>query len=256
MKLWRVVCAVGVLALAGACKDSTNPLVGTGQAVSLSFMGTTPPIPSAPVMSVMADSMIVTSSDTNKLVITSVEVVVRQIELHRASMSTSCDSAAVDDCGEFKLGTMLQSLPLGTGTALALSVPIDSGTYDKVEFKIHKPGTDSVDALFTAANPTWPVNTSIRVRGTYNGTPFTYTSPIDLEQESVLSPPLVVNASGTSTNVTLRMDVSTWFKSGTAVIDPSTANVGQPNESLVNENIKNSMKAFKDADRDGRESNG
>lgn len=250
------MCAVSVLAALGACSDSTSPLVGKGQQVSLSFMGTTPPGAAAPAFSIMADSLAVTSSDTNKLVITSVEVVLRRIELHRVGLTTSCDSAVTDDCGEFKLGTMLVSLPLGTGTQTAFAVPIDSGTYDRIEFKIHKPGDDSVDAVFAAANPTWPANTSIRVRGTYNGTPFTYTSPIDVEQETSFAPPLVVDASGTATNVTIRMDISTWFKSGTTVIDPNTANLGQPNEGLVNENIKNSVKAFRDHDRDGKESDG
>jgi len=37
------------------------------------------------------------------------------------------------------------------------------------------------------------------------------------------------------------------------LIDPATANKGGANENLVKENIKRSMKAFEDKDRDGNE---
>ena len=54
------------------------------------------------------------------------------------------------------------------------------------------------------------------------------------------------------------MDVSTWFKNaGTgALIDPATALIGGANESVVKGNIKASIKAFEDDNKDGDESNG
>jgi hypothetical protein len=52
-------------------------------------------------------------------------------------------------------------------------------------------------------------------------------------------------------NATIQVD-SSWFKNGTAVINPATANVGQPNESLLRNNINASLKAVDDDDRDGR----
>ncbi|OGU00384.1 MAG: hypothetical protein A2085_02970 [Gemmatimonadetes bacterium GWC2_71_10] len=63
----------------------------------------------------------------------------------------------------------------------------------------------------------------------------------------------MVDVSGANTNLTIRMDVRTWFRVGGtgALIDPASANVGQPNEGAVRENIKNSIEAFEDDDRDG-----
>jgi hypothetical protein len=134
------------------------------------------------VQATQADSFVLLVG-TDRLVITSAEVVMRKIELKRAGVSMACDSVPNEhSCEEFTIGAMLVNLPLAAGAEQAISVPVDSGTYTKVEFKIHKPGSDSVDQAFFTLNPTWPANTSIRVTGTFNGTPFTYTSSLDAEQ--------------------------------------------------------------------------
>lgn len=253
----KIPAAALALVLAG-CSDATNPLVGRGQQMSLSFAtrGAAPAFSVSGTGSVSAagDTLVVASgSDT--LRITSVELVLSKIELNRASTPVNCDSTDSDDaCEELELGPRLVSLPLGYGAVSALDVAIDSGTYDKVEFVIHKPGGDSLDTQFKAAHPEF-ADISIRVRGTFNGVAFTYTTPLDQEQEITFVPPLVVDASGSSTNLTIRMDVTTWFRVGGtgALISPASANVGQPNEGAVRENIKNSIEAYEDQDRDGDE---
>ena len=251
--------AAALLVSAGvACSDSTNPQVGKGQNVSLSFAGRVPGAAGVQSVTDLAgDSMIVTSG-ANTLVITNVEVVLRKIELKRQTTAVDCDSTANEDaCEEFTLGAMLVNVPLAAGVTTAFTIPIDSGTYTKAEFKIHKPGNDSVDLAFKAANPTWPNNVSIRVHGRYNGVAFTYTTPLNVDQETTFNPALVIDASGSTTNLTLRVDVATWFKTTAgALIDPATANTGGANESVVKDNIKNSFKAFEDHDHDGNETNG
>ena len=89
--------------------------------------------------------------------------------------------------------------------------------------------------------------------GSFNGTAFTYTTPMDQEQELTFNPPLVVPVGGGNANLTVRMDVRTWFRVGGtgALIDPASANVGGVNEGAVRENIKNSIEAYEDNDRDG-----
>lgn len=249
---------MGLLAASAvACSDATNAQVGKGQNVSLSFAGRVPGAAGVQSVQAAGDSMVITSG-ANTLVITSVEVVLRKIELKRQTTTVNCDSTANEDaCEEFTLGAMLVQVPLAAGVTTAFTVPIDSGTYTKAEFKIHKPGNDSVDTAFKAANPTWPANVSIRVTGRYNGTAFTYTTPLDVEQETTFNPALVIDVSGSTTNLTLRVDVATWFKTaGGTLIDPATANTGGANESTVKDNIKNSFKAFRDHDHDGNESNG
>jgi hypothetical protein len=257
MQVWKFSAVACAVVLAG-CSDATSSLVGRGQQMSLSLAtrGAAPllAVSGTGAVRVAGDTLVVAAgSDT--LRITSVELVLRKIELNRATTPVNCDStSSADACEEFELGPRLVSLPLGYGAVSVLDVPIDSGTYDKVEFVIHKPGGDSLDMQFKAAHPEF-ANISIRVRGTFNGTPFTYSTPMDQEQEITFVPPLVVDASGSSANLTIRMDVSTWFRVGGtgALIAPASANVGQPNEGAVRENIKNSIEAYEDPDRDGDE---
>jgi hypothetical protein len=253
------VVVLGAVVGAG-CSDSTNPAAGSGQNVALSFSGVRPPGVGGvmAVQATQADSFVLLVG-ADRLVITSAEVVMRKLELRRAGVSVSCDSVADEDsCEEFTIGAMLVSLPLAAGAEQAISVPVDSGTYTKIEFKIHKPGSDSVDQAFFATNPTWPSNTSIRVTGTFNGTPFTYTSSLDAEQEYTFNPPLVIDASGSPTNLTIRLDLSSWFRNGSAgpLVSPASGNAGGANESLIKDNIKNSIKAFEDHDHDGDERDG
>lgn len=241
-----------------ACSDTTNPLAGTGQSVSLSFAGRNPGATGVLAVAAAGDSMVI-AVGTDTLVLTSVDLVLRKIEMERANFTVNCDSIPASDsrCEEFTTGEILVHVPLAAGATTSFTIPVDSGTFSKAKFDLHKPGTDSIDLAFLAANPSWPVNTSIRVTGRFNGAAFTFTTSLDANTETAFVPPLVINASGTSTNLTLRTDVSVWFKTvGGALISPATANNGQPNQSTVENNIKNSFKTFRDENKDGNESNG
>ena len=232
---------------------------GTTGAVSLALTASRPlgaPLAAAPQVSAAGDStVIVLANDT--IILRSVELVLRKVELKPVE-DAACDPIGDNDgCEEFETGPVLVSLPLGTtATETMVSVSAPPGQYDKLEFKIHKPG-DSDDAAFIAAHPDFN-GVSIRVTGTYSqaGTrsAFVFSSDLDAEQEIELQPPLTVSA-GTGTNVTLRVDVATWFLNagGTALVDPASANKGQPNESLVANNIQNSFDAFEDDNHDGLE---
>jgi len=133
-----------------------------------------------------------------------------------------------------------------------VTVEADTGTYGELEFEIHKPEDDgdANDAAFLAAHPDFR-RISIRVTGTYNGTPFTYTTDLGEEQERALVPPLSISTAA-ATDLTLFVDVDDWFRTGAGtLVDPATANEGGQNESLVENNIENSIDAFEDDDRDG-----
>jgi len=203
------------------------------------------------------DSLVL-SDGANTLIITSAPVLMREIELKRANVS-DCDSTANEDaCEEFELGATLVTLPLVAGAATEITIVVDSGSYSEIEYDVHKLGTDSVDNVFHAANPTWPVGQSIRVTGFYNGTAFTFVTDIDAEEEVQFNPALVSGPGGTLSNITIRMDLDQWVRNGTAgpFVDPATANQGGPNKSLVDNNIKNAMKVFEDDDHDGNELDG
>jgi len=67
-------------------------------------------------------------------------------------------------------------------------------------------------------------------------------------------PPATVQEGGL-VNVTLRVDIggSLLNAAKTALVDPASANTGQPNEGLVANNIQNSFDVFEDDDHDGLE---
>jgi len=124
---------------------------------------------------------------------------------------------------------------------------------------LHKPednGLDPADAAFLAAHPDFAA-ISIRATGTWNGSPFTFTSDLNADQEMQLDPPLVVTAAGANVDVTLKVDVATWFADGSGgLVDPATAGKGGQNENLVRDNIERSFDAFQDENHDGHDDGG
>ncbi|HET7789990.1 MAG TPA: hypothetical protein VFK78_04260 [Gemmatimonadales bacterium] len=210
---------------------------------------------SGPSGAMAGDSAVLTlGNDT--IILRSVQVVLRQVELKRVEAS-ACDSTAeTSACEEFRAGPVLATIPLAAATGTIVSVDAPAGQYDEFKFQIHRPEM-STDAAFIAANPDFD-SVSIRVTGTFSlagsRSDFVYTTDLDQDLEISLSPPVTVT-SGTPLNVTLRFDVSTWFLNGgkTAFVDPASGNKGQTNESLVKDNIHNSIEAFRDDNRDGHD---
>jgi hypothetical protein len=231
-----------------AC-DSAAP--GGGGQVSFNVATTTQgAAPSRPVAA--PDTLL--DAGGNVLVLTRVEIVLRDIELKRQNHS-SCDSltAGDDDCEEFEAGPVLIDLPLNGGVNHEFTIAVDSGTFDELELKVHKPEDDgdARDQAFLAAHPDLS-DVSIRVTGTFNGTAFTYTTDLGADQEFSINPPLVVG-SQTDVAVTLNVDVSGWFLSGATLVNPALALKGGAFESVVENNIEASFEAFHDDDRDGHD---
>lgn len=186
------------------------------------------------------------------LVVTQVQVVLRKIELRRAGALTDCVSGLSDDCEELELGPVLVDVPLGTpGAARNFSVQIAPGSYDRLDLEVHKPSS-SEDAGFVQANPAFD-GVSVRVTGTYNGADFIYSGDMNTGIRFDLNPALVANETA-ATDLTLFVNLDQWFRDQAGMLlDPVTANAGQPNESLVEQNITGSLDAFEDNNRDGRD---
>ena len=255
--LKHLITVTAVVTTFAACGDNS---LGPGEAptVSLSFTTRTPGSVSPSLepwfSRVAAGDTIVAGQDT--LIIDRVQIVLREIELERVD-DDACDddsSPAVDDaeCEEFETGPILVEPPLDGAIETSISVAIDTGTYDELEFEIHKPeDDDGLDDGFLADHPDFG-ETSIRVTGTFNGSPFVYETDLNVEQEIDLVSPLVVTDATASTNVTMFVDLDAWFRdAGGGLIDPGSANKGGQNEGIVKENIKQSFEAFEDEDRDG-----
>jgi hypothetical protein len=237
----RLIAITLPLVLAAAC--STEP---DGVPVDLSFSG------QAAAAGAAAD--ITVSVGTNTVIITKAQMVVRRIKLKPAETdATTCsdDDTTSDDCATVQTGPVLVDIPVTANAVATASASVPAGSYSRVDFRIHKATDDAADAAFRAANPGFD-GVSIRVEGTYNGSPFVFTSDMTEKQELTLPTPLVFEE-GTSPNMTIQVDMSSWFKSGATVIDPATANKGGANENVVRNNIRASLRAFRDDDRNGRQ---
>lgn len=263
LEMARGIVAVVALIGAAACSDSS---AGGNVSLSLSARRAAAAVPAPGVTGNLASPAVVTAGDTTAItlgtdtvILRSVDVVLRKIELKRVE-AASCDSIPGNgDCEEFEAGPVLASFPLGsTNTVAAVSVVAPAGQYNELEFEIHRTDTtSSQEAAFIAANPDFK-NISIRVTGTFSHagarSDFVYTSDLDASEEMAFAQPLDVTA-GTAANLTIRLDVSTWFVSNGALIDPASANKGGQNEGIVKDNIKQSIEAFEDDNHDGLEGN-
>ncbi len=229
-----------------ACTEANTP--GRNSAVQVSFATQAAPPPLAASVAGGLSDTIVTGTDT--LVLSSVEVVLREIELKRVE-TPDCVSGDDTLCEKFEAGPVLANLPLTPGAEQRFALDsVPAASYREIELDVHKPDDgDPQDQAFIAANPDF-ATISIRVRGTFNGTAFEFTSDLSVEQELPLTPVLVV-AQAASINITVFVDVRTWFLVGGAVADPTTANKGGPNEGVVKQNIETSFRAFEDDDRSG-----
>ena len=249
LTLGRVLPLAALALTAGACGDSGDPST-QGQ---LSFATATQAAPAASSGSLTVVGTPETFTDgTNTLVVSGVQLVLREIELHKSGVVSECAAALDDDCAELEVGPVLVDLPLGTpGSVRAFNVALEPGSYDRVEFELHKPSTSS-DAAFVAAHPDLD-GVSVRVTGTFNGQEFTYTGDLNEEQEFDLLPELTVAESGMA-DLTLYASLDSWFRdSAGTLVDPVSANDGGPNQGLVEQNIKSSLDAFEDENHDGRD---
>lgn len=258
MRYWAAL-AVG-LGLS-ACGDSTGPSTVPFK-VSFVVTGSTGTL--SPALMSRAFSDVTITEGTKTLVIQTAQLVLGEVELRRDGSVLDCDLPEGEaQCEDVEQGPILVPLPLDVSpqqsvpvTAILTEIP--PGLYDEIEFEVHKADSnDPADAAFLSSNPSF-AGISMTVTGTWDDgsggdpQPYTYTSDLDEDQERELDPPLT--AEGVANNVTFQVDVSRWFRNAAgALIDPRTANKGQPNESIVKDNIKASIEAFEDDDEDGQE---
>ena len=269
----QALVAAAAVVLTACSSDSAGPTTSA----RVAFHVSTGAIGAAPGFAFVSDTLVGSGPDT--LVLDSVQLVLRDIRFKRvedaacgdddegtsddsssASLHDDDDESGHDDdaCEYYNAGPFLLDLPLGGGVARAFSVAVDTGTYDELRLKIHKPEDDGDprDANFLAQHPEF-ARVSIRAVGTFNGAPFVFTSDLNAEQEVDLVPPLVVAASGNPVDVTIQVDVAAWFADGSGgYLDPASANEGGTHEDQVEDNIENSFDAFRDDDHDGHDDDG
>ena len=247
-KTGKLVVPVLAMMVAGSCDSGTGP-DGQLRDVQVAFSTTQTGAFGVASHRVFQDDTLTSGTDT--VIVTSVGIVVREVELQRVN-ADDCEVNA-DACEKFESGPLLVMLPLNGETEVQFSFDIPDGAYAEIELDVHKvSGDDPEDLVFAQQNPDF-VDKSIRVEGTFNSTPFLFETDLDVEQELDLNPPLVVDETTGATTITILVDIDGWFRGGDgALVDPNSGNKGQVNEGLIKENIKQSFEAFEDDDVDGK----
>ncbi len=243
----RTTSFIGIVLVAlgaGAC--STGP---EGAQVSLTLASGTQTAPMTSGAALVGTETYTDGQST--LTLARVEMVLREIELKPVEVE-DCDVIPKPAaCEDFEVGPVLVDLPLG-GVSRMITIPVDPGSYDELEFEFHKVSSDGpADASFRSTYPSM-VDKSIRVNGMFNGQPFTFESDLDVEQEFDLLPPMLIDDNTMNTNLTIRVGLSDWFRDQSGMlVDPAEGNKGGQYESIIKENIKQSIEAFEDQDGDG-----
>lgn len=212
------------------------------------------PEAAAPVTARSAGDSTILSLGRDTIIIRRAELVLKDILLAPVE-SGECDPEEEEEaCSPIATGPVLVQLPLNQRTGAPVTATVPAKKYIVFHFAFYVPDADR-DREFLTAHPT-PAGASVHVEGTYSRsgmrTPFVYTAAFGEEHETGLLPVVSVAADST-TNLTLRLNLSTWFLNAekTAFIDPATAGAGGPNQQLVHDNIRTSVAAFRDDDFDG-----
>jgi hypothetical protein len=195
-----------------------------------------------------------------ELVLKKIQLVVDRVEISPSATTACVDDQEGDDdktgndsdCEDVARNPLLVNVPVDDAVHTVISVPVPEGTYTKLEAKLEPPSPATIAAL---GAPTDMTGNSVRVEGTYKGTPFVFIAPLRADLEFEFNPPLVVDAS--TKNATVNVDVTRWFIAPNgSVIDPTSANPGGANAQLVANNIRSSFKAFEDDNENGDDDSG
>ena len=273
-----------------ACNDGTSPssankvgvgfqLARTSTAPSMmaaSVSGAAPAAPgTTPTITTSAAGMTITR-DGDVLLVSKAQLVVRNVQLKSAtavcsdddddettgkssssssyssSYSSSGDDDDEDDRAEIRVGPYLVDVPVNGADGARVAVAVPAGTYSSIRLWLYKVTSgDSADVAFRQANPDFR-DISVRLTGTFNGTPFTFTNNVNAKLTVPLTAPLVIGTGGE--NVTVTIDLTTWFlRPSGGLYSPAAANTPGQVRTQVQNNIRNAFRAFRDDDKDGRE---
>ncbi|WP_310570139.1 hypothetical protein [Gemmatimonas sp.] len=257
-------------------------LARTSSAASVmaaSVDGSAPSVPGTmPTITTSPAGMSITR-DGDVLLVTKAQLVVRNVKLKSASAVCSDDdddesssnsvalgigatvanasaSASSDDdddaCPTFRVGPYLVDVPVSGADGARVAVEVPAGTYSSIRLWLHKvTSSDSADLAFRRANPDFR-DISLRLEGTFNGTPFIFVNDVNAKLTVPLAEPLVIGTGGD--DVTVTIDLSTWFlRASGGLYSPAAANTPGQTRAQVQNNIRNAFRAFKDKNKDGRE---
>jgi hypothetical protein len=168
-----------------------------------------------------------------------VDLLVEKVKLERVHVEGEEDSDSENEADSdsdndesFRDGPVTIELPISGGLVSPFSQTVPTGTYDELQMRVQY----------------------VRVRGTYDGQAFDVTTPVNAHIETSLNPPLVVSSAVDEPNVTVNVDVLSWFQSNGVVIDPRQLASDSQLASAFRSRVKASFRALKDNNQDGEDS--
>ena len=219
---WNIIVSLSILFLF-SCEQAEDDLTSTA---SLSF-------------AVPASGALLKPSNSD-VQLDSVKILLKTIQFHSEDEGDSLD---------FKTEPQILNLALDGSVNTLHAADIPLGTYNKVSFRIHKPEDDE-----DPGDPDFKEGTSgnerfcVVIDGTYEGTAFTFKSRRSTKQRVDIDPPLVIDEEGLEVNVTLTVDVNSWFMDE----DGNPLNpLEEGDEDEIDDAIRRSFRGFRDDDRQG-----
>ncbi len=164
----------------------------------------------------------------------------------------SADTNDEHDC-EVHLDPVLVDLPMDGTTKVILDALVPAGSYSGLRAKLEPvESDDNGSSAFLAAHPDF-ADVSVKVVGVFTDAggadhAFTFTSKVEAELSVNFASPVTVDAN--SKNLTVDVNVGTWFLDAAgAIIDPTNA----ANQETIEKAIRASLSAFEDDDHDGHD---
>lgn len=221
-----------------ACAQAPTSTDGAAAPTHLSFVGRVQSaVPSVSPDRAQADTLRI---GFDVLIVTRVQVALRQVVIGQGSL-VDC-SASPDDrqCRVLVSRSILVDLPLGAAAEQRLALDVPTGAYSQLALEV----VPSADLS----------GKSVRIEGSYNGTPFIYETDVEVKRALLLPRILEVGRQhGFATNMTVSVPVASWFRSQVtgALVNPQLLTRGSARDAAMRENIATSLRAFEDRDRDG-----
>jgi hypothetical protein len=238
----RAAVILSLAAFLAACSDSTSTSRAPAQIAFTSGITSTANAQVVPVTS-GGHTLNITQAT---LTITRVELKPTKTDLcagddagddNLASFSSTSDDHgddANDACEELKAGPLSVDLPLDGGITTLPANAIPAGTFREIELRV----------------------STARLVGTFDGTPFDVTVPVNTRGEIEFGTPLVV-ADGSPTSVTINVPVGGWLTNADGtLVDPSKIASNETLSAQVRSRIIASFHAFEDEDHDGHDDHG
>ncbi len=225
-----------LLFFAWGCSESTSP--ATDGRFALSTLYTTQTVLAKTQGGLAVDSLIISRA----------RLVVRDIKFKSPG----------GDSMNFRTSPLVLELSLAGAVQEIGFTTVPFGTYSRIEFDVHRVEAPEIASLPAADQAVFAdflagEKYSIIVNGTVYRTglaptAFTYRSKVDAKQKIDMNPAMVVDQGTSNVNATLVVSSANWFKNVSGVlVDPTDTN----NEGVIDENMKASIKVYKDNNRDG-----